>query len=155
RRPMTGRAGATESSTRAAVFTGSSISDTCRVAPHESLPFHDQSPISGRRRDRAPRSDRPGRRPRPPHTTTMSGRRIETVVASGSFELRVREEGSGDPVLLLHGFADTLDTWWDTGWASALAGHRAIAFDARGHGGSSCPHDPAHYTMAARVGDAI
>ena len=80
---------------------------------------------------------------------------METVVGSGSFKLRVREEGHGDPVLLLHGFADTLDTWWDTGWVDALAGHRAIAFDARGHGGSSRPHDPAEYTMAARVGDAF
>lgn len=94
--------------------------------------------------------------PRAPHMPAMREEHwIETVVRSGNASLRAREQGRGAPVLLLHGFADSLDTWWETGWVDALAGHRVIAFDARGHGGSSRPRDPAEYTSAARVADAL
>src|SRR5262245_31790444 len=57
-------------------------------------------------------------------------------------------EGSGVPVVLQHGFsASALSNWEQTGVVAALveAGRRVIAVDARGHGASDKPYDPAFY----------
>src|SRR5690606_18118422 len=72
-----------------------------------------------------------------------------------ALDLRVRIEGDGSAVLLLHGFGDALDSFWDCGWAAALAGHQVIAFDARGHGGSPRPSAADAYVDAVRVADAL
>lgn len=65
------------------------------------------------------------------------------------------EEG-GSAVLLHHGFASTSDlNWVRPGLAGALAeaGRRVVLIDARGHGGSDRPHDPASYRGDAMVRD--
>lgn len=52
------------------------------------------------------------------------------------------------PVLLHHGFVSTAERGWvRTGVAAALvaAGRHVVAHDARGHGESDKPHDPARY----------
>ena len=55
--------------------------------------------------------------------------------------------GSGSPVVLIHGYtANAEGNWIKPGIAQTLAeGHRVIAIDARGHGRSDKPHDPAKY----------
>ena len=56
--------------------------------------------------------------------------------------------GRGIPVVLQHGFiADGRTNWEGNGIVRALteAGHTVIAPDARGHGQSGKPHDPAVY----------
>lgn len=66
--------------------------------------------------------------------------------------------GSGEPILLLHGFgADKRLNWRLTGWYDTLthAGYRVIAPDARGHGHSDKPADPAAYRPEGIAGDAI
>jgi pimeloyl-ACP methyl ester carboxylesterase len=64
----------------------------------------------------------------------------------------VFREWAGDmqspPIVLHHGFAAHGEAnWVRTGVLGALvaAGHRVIAPDARGHGGSEKPHDPDRY----------
>jgi pimeloyl-ACP methyl ester carboxylesterase len=64
----------------------------------------------------------------------------------------IRFEQHGEPtaptVLLVHGFASSADdNWLQTGWVRALtkAGRRVVTVDARGHGQSDKPHDPAAY----------
>ena len=55
------------------------------------------------------------------------------------------EEGEGDPVLLIHGFASNAQiNWVATNWVKTLteAGYRVIAFDNRGHGRSAKIYDP-------------
>jgi pimeloyl-ACP methyl ester carboxylesterase len=62
------------------------------------------------------------------------------------------------PVVLHHGFvADAQFNWVVPGVVDALvdAGHHVVALDARGHGRSEKPHDPARYgedTMARDLG---
>ena len=76
----------------------------------------------------------------------------------GSLELAYLEEGQGDPVLLVHGFASTKEVnWLNTGWISALAkeGFRAIALDNRGHGASAKPRGMGAYTLAGMADDAF
>jgi pimeloyl-ACP methyl ester carboxylesterase len=71
-------------------------------------------------------------------------------------ELAYADVGAGKPVLLLHGFAaDHVSNWVATGVLDDLvsAGRRVIAPDARGHGQSSKPHDPAAYADDAMVRD--
>ena len=58
------------------------------------------------------------------------------------------EPGVSPPVVLHHGFvADAEANWVTTGVVQALvdSGHRVVAPDARGHGHSDKPHDPARY----------
>ncbi|WP_269930273.1 alpha/beta fold hydrolase [Aminobacter sp. HY435] len=66
--------------------------------------------------------------------------------------------GSGDPVLMIHGFASShFVNWVSPGWFKTLteAGYRAIAFDNRGHGGTSKSYEEADYTPSKMAGDAI
>ena len=76
-------------------------------------------------------------------------------------EIAYREwggESSLPPVFLHHGFvADAESNWAATGVVEALvdAGRHVVAPDARGHGASGKPHDPARYgedTMARDLG---
>ena len=63
----------------------------------------------------------------------------------------------GDLVVLLHGFGSHhRENWVETGVVAGLlaAGRRVVAPDARGHGASARPHDPAAYAGNVMVGDA-
>ncbi|MBL1074638.1 alpha/beta fold hydrolase [Nocardia sp. 2] len=65
-------------------------------------------------------------------------------------------EGEGTPVVLQHGIvADTNANWMSVGVVAALqaAGHHIISLDARGHGRSEKPHDPARYSWGAMASD--
>ncbi|HRK71264.1 MAG TPA: alpha/beta hydrolase [Micropepsaceae bacterium] len=60
------------------------------------------------------------------------------------------------PVVLVHGFAsDRQVNWISPSWyrAFAEAGRRVIAFDARGHGASAKPYDPADYDEGMMAAD--
>jgi pimeloyl-ACP methyl ester carboxylesterase len=63
-------------------------------------------------------------------------------------------EGAGPPLVMQHGsFANGRD-WADFGYVDALKrDYQLILMDARGHGKSDKPHDPAAYDMALRVAD--
>jgi pimeloyl-ACP methyl ester carboxylesterase len=66
----------------------------------------------------------------------------------GSVEIAFLDEGDGEPVMLVHGFASTKEVnWVHPGWVATLtrAGRRAIALDNRGHGQSSKLYDPGDY----------
>ena len=63
-------------------------------------------------------------------------------------EIAYRDEGGGEPIVLVHGFASTAAVnWVQPGWVQTLtqAGRRVIAPDNRGHGASSKLYDPAAY----------
>jgi pimeloyl-ACP methyl ester carboxylesterase len=66
------------------------------------------------------------------------------------------DEGQGDPVVLVHGFASTKEVnWLHPGWISTLtrAGRRTIALDNRGHGASTKLYDPDVYHSATMAED--
>jgi pimeloyl-ACP methyl ester carboxylesterase len=74
----------------------------------------------------------------------------------GPVEIAFLDEGDGEPVVLVHGFASTKEVnWVHPGWVATLtrAGRRAIALDNRGHGQSSKLHDPADYHTDKMAGD--
>ncbi len=77
--------------------------------------------------------------------------------SSDGVDIAYSDEGVGDPVLLIHGFAsNSAVNWQSTGWTETLtgAGYRAIAMDVRGHGASARLYDPARYRPAIMARDA-
>jgi pimeloyl-ACP methyl ester carboxylesterase len=74
----------------------------------------------------------------------------------GPVEIDYLDEGAGEPVVLVHGFASTKEiNWGFPSWVAALqrAGRRAIALDNRGHGQSTKLYRPEDYTIAAMASD--
>jgi pimeloyl-ACP methyl ester carboxylesterase len=75
---------------------------------------------------------------------------------NGEVELAYLDEGEGEPIVLVHGFASTKEVnWVAPGWVTTLtrAGRRVIALDNRGHGASSKLTDPAAYHSAIMAED--
>ncbi|HET9689295.1 MAG TPA: alpha/beta hydrolase [Pseudolabrys sp.] len=75
---------------------------------------------------------------------------------NGDVEIAYLDEGQGQPIVLVHGFASTKEVnWVHPGWVTTLAraGRRVIALDNRGHGASSKLYDPAIYHSATMADD--
>jgi pimeloyl-ACP methyl ester carboxylesterase len=83
----------------------------------------------------------------------MHGRDGSVKVPAGEVTLNVQCTGAGAPVLLLHGFPDSLSLWREVTPHLVAAGHRVIAPDLRGFGESDAPAGRAHYTMDRILGD--
>jgi pimeloyl-ACP methyl ester carboxylesterase len=77
---------------------------------------------------------------------------------NGAVEIAYLDEGEGDPIFLVHGFASSKNVnWVYPGWVSDLRkdGRRVIALDNRGHGESTKLYDPSEYEIATMAGDVI
>jgi pimeloyl-ACP methyl ester carboxylesterase len=65
-------------------------------------------------------------------------------------------EGKGPPLVLQHGFSDSLQTWYELGYVDGLkSDYRLILVDARGHGASDKPHEPEAYKPASNAADVV
>ena len=72
----------------------------------------------------------------------------------GPVEIAYFDEGEGEPIVLVHGFASTKEiNWVHPGWVATLAGRRVIALDNRGHGASTKLYDPDQYDTNLMVAD--
>ena len=77
---------------------------------------------------------------------------------NGAVEIAYLDEGEGEPILLVHGFASSKNVnWVYPTWVSELKknGRRVIALDNRGHGESSKLYDSAQYEIATMAGDVV
>jgi pimeloyl-ACP methyl ester carboxylesterase len=77
---------------------------------------------------------------------------------NGAIEIAYLDEGEGDPIVLVHGFASSKNVnWVYPAWVSELRkdGRRVIALDNRGHGDSSKLYDPAQYTLSEMASDVV
>jgi len=72
---------------------------------------------------------------------------------AGEVSLHVAEQGSGKPVVFLHGFPEGWFSWRAQMEALAGAGFRAVAPDLRGYGDSDRPRDKARYKSSLIAGD--
>jgi pimeloyl-ACP methyl ester carboxylesterase len=71
-------------------------------------------------------------------------------------EIAFLDEGEGEPIVLIHGFASNKEVnWVAPGWVTTLtrAGRRVIALDNRGHGQSTKLYEPAAYHSATMAQD--
>jgi pimeloyl-ACP methyl ester carboxylesterase len=76
---------------------------------------------------------------------------------SDSVEIAFDDQGKGEPVLLIHGFASNgRVNWVNTGWVKTLqdAGFRVITIDNRGHGESEKLYNPDLYSASDMAEDA-
>jgi pimeloyl-ACP methyl ester carboxylesterase len=81
---------------------------------------------------------------------------VQTFTSDG-VRLAFIDEGEGDAILLIHGFASSVRTnWIEPGWVSLLTGNgfRVIAYDNRGHGESEKLYDRALYGAPLMAEDA-
>jgi pimeloyl-ACP methyl ester carboxylesterase len=86
-----------------------------------------------------------------------TGATLATFPSFDGSEIAYLDEGTGPLAVLLHGFgSEHRENWVDTGVVAGLvgAGRRVVAWDARGHGASAKPHDPAGFAGNAMVRDA-
>jgi pimeloyl-ACP methyl ester carboxylesterase len=77
---------------------------------------------------------------------------------NGAVEIAYLDEGEGDPILLVHGFASSKNVnWVYPTWVSDLKkdGRRVIALDNRGHGDSAKLYDAAQYEISVMADDVI
>jgi pimeloyl-ACP methyl ester carboxylesterase len=77
---------------------------------------------------------------------------------NGAVEIAYLDEGEGEPIVLVHGFASSKNVnWVYPTWVSELRkdGRRVIALDNRGHGDSSKLYDPAQYTLSEMASDVV
>jgi pimeloyl-ACP methyl ester carboxylesterase len=65
--------------------------------------------------------------------------------------------GTGTPLVLLHGFSETGESWREAGYVDRFlgAGRRVVLIDCRGHGASGKPHDAAAYGGDRRARDIV
>ena len=76
---------------------------------------------------------------------------------SDGVRIAYMDEGEGEPILLIHGFAsNSAANWIDPQWVRTLtkAGRRVIAYDNRGHGQSEKLYDPDRYGAPEMAEDA-
>ncbi|WP_026736763.1 alpha/beta fold hydrolase [Fischerella sp. PCC 9605] len=63
-------------------------------------------------------------------------------------------QGDGPPLVLHHGITQSWEDWQEKSYTKALSrDYQLILLDARGHGASDKPHDPAAYALPLRVTD--
>ncbi len=71
-------------------------------------------------------------------------------------EIAFLDEGEGEPIVLVHGFASNKEVnWVYPGWVTTLtrAGRRVVTLDNRGHGKSTKLYDPAAYHSGVMAED--
>jgi pimeloyl-ACP methyl ester carboxylesterase len=76
-------------------------------------------------------------------------------VALNDIDLNLYVEGTGEPVLLLHGFPDSLKEWRYLVPRLLECGYQVIAYDQRGFGQSDAPSGEEAYRVDHIVADAL
>lgn len=76
-------------------------------------------------------------------------------VKLGEYNFEITEEGSGLPLLMLHGFPDSARLWRHQIPALVEAGYRVIAPDQRGFGNSDKPQEKEAYALTEVLADAV
>jgi pimeloyl-ACP methyl ester carboxylesterase len=87
--------------------------------------------------------------------SAAGGRRSAVRVSGDGVTLNVLVEGTGTPVLLLHGFPDSSRLWRHQIPVIAEAGFRAVVPDLRGYGESDRPPAVEDYAMARSIADML
>ncbi len=81
---------------------------------------------------------------------------LSGFVENDGVKIHYEVEGEGPPLVLVHWFTGSLEDWRVFGYVDALKeNYRLILIDARGHGKSDKPHDPAAYVLEKQAADIV
>jgi len=69
------------------------------------------------------------------------------VTLRDDLRLHVRVQGTGEPLLLLHGFTGSIEAWGEEVVRGLAQAYRVVAVDLLGHGASDTSSDPERYRM--------
>ena len=72
-------------------------------------------------------------------------------VEVGDWDVRYREAGEGEPIVLVHGLGVSADYWWRNGPPLAARGYRVLAPDLPGFGRTQGPKEGLSVTQQARA----
>src|SRR3954470_9553486 len=78
------------------------------------------------------------------------------IFKNGGVEIAYLDQGEGEPIMLVHGFASNKEVnWVNPSWLQTLtrAGRRVTAPDNRIHGASTKLYSPAAYQMTSMADD--
>lgn len=79
-----------------------------------------------------------------------------SYVSNNNVKIHYEVEGKGQALVLQHGLYGSVEDWYEYGYVDAMKDHcRLVMIDARGHGRSEKPHDPALYAHYTRALDVI
>ncbi len=85
---------------------------------------------------------------------TANAQTADQFFNSNGVKIRYIVVGSGEPVMLIHGWSSFLEQNWSPVIKDLSVDHKVIALDCRGHGKSDKPHDPKQYGVEI-VNDVI
>ena len=92
----------------------------------------------------------------PRHTVDIPGPWTHRSIFANGAQFHIAEQGRGPLVLMLHGFPEFWWAWRHQMPAVAAAGHRVVAMDLRGYGGSDkTPRGYDPFTFAADITGVI
>jgi pimeloyl-ACP methyl ester carboxylesterase len=75
---------------------------------------------------------------------------------NGRVRIHYEVEGNGMPLVLQHGFSQSLGDWYQAGYVDALKfDYQLILVDARGHGESDKLYNGTSYGLSSFVGDVV
>jgi hypothetical protein len=79
------------------------------------------------------------------------------IVESAGVPIHYEIAGEGPPIVLVHGFMSSMNSWVQTGWVEFLVarGRSVVRMDVRGHGKSGKPHDPTAYENSRMPDDVL
>lgn len=78
---------------------------------------------------------------------------VQRRIRVNGIDLNVEVAGAGSPVLLIHGFPDSLSQWREVAPRLRGSGYKTIAFDVRGFGLSDAPQGREHYQIGRLLAD--
>lgn len=85
---------------------------------------------------------------------TAHAQTVDQFFNSNGVRIRYLVVGTGEPVILIHGWSSFLEQNWSPVIKDLSADHKVIALDCRGHGKSDKPSDPKRYGVEM-VNDVI
>src|SRR5262245_55390841 len=89
-------------------------------------------------------------------SSTRTGEDPMPLILNKGVSIHYRVEGNGPPLVLQHGFSDSIEIWYEPGTVATLKSkYRLVLIDARGHGQSDKPHDPQSYTSEKFASDIV
>lgn len=77
------------------------------------------------------------------------------IIKVAQLNFNVFDQGTGEPIVLLHGFPDSLKVWRQLIPHLLAAGYRVIAYDQRGFGTTDAPVGVTNYRSRNMIADLV